>query len=305
MKLKYLTKILSMIILLSCGKGTVDVTNESYEPKIAIEGFLIPHNKVEKIRISRNFRINANLDRMILIPDVSRTSVTITDLQNDKSYPLTFHIADDDKLENYYWEYNENDLVIDYGKSYRLDVSAVIEGKTLHATSTTTVPEKGLKISNLNYPELAYRQHNGEGALQEFELTIDRSPGTQFYLITMNALEASVDNFIYDNPFFKVEPEDIEDDIGDFRFQYNWLQDAPTTAGHSIIELYWILFWFYSEYEIMVFAADKNYREFLQTYNDVQEEDGNFHEAKFNIDGDGIGVFGSVVTDTVYIKINN
>jgi hypothetical protein len=51
--------------------------------------------------------------------------------------------------------------------------------------------------------------------------------------------------------------------------------------------------------------VDKNYREFLQTYNDVQEEDGNFHEAKFNIEGDGIGVFGSVVTDTVYIEITN
>ncbi len=31
--------------------------------------------------------------------------------------------------------------------------------------------------------------------------------------------------------------------------------------------------------------------------------DGNFHEAKFNIDGDGIGVFGSVIADTVYVDV--
>ena len=52
-----------------------------------------------------------------------------------------------------------------------------------------------------------------------------------------------------------------------------------------------------------MYATDDNYREFVQTYNDVQEDDGNFHEAKFNIDGDGIGVFGSMIADTAYIEV--
>ena len=36
---------------------------------------------------------------------------------------------------------------------------------------------------------------------------------------------------------------------------------------------------------------------------EVQEIDGNFHEPVFHIDGDGIGVFGSAVTDTVYFSV--
>ena len=64
-----------------------------------------------------------------------------------------------------------------------------------------------------------------------------------------------------------------------------------------------IPFWFYTEYRLTTMACDVNYKEFLQTYNDVQEEDGNFHEAKFNIEGDGIGVFGSVVLDTVTVNV--
>ena len=47
----------------------------------------------------------------------------------------------------------------------------------------------------------------------------------------------------------------------------------------------------------------KNYMQFLQTWDDVKEPDGNYHEPKFNFEGDGIGVFGSVVADTTYLTV--
>ena len=37
--------------------------------------------------------------------------------------------------------------------------------------------------------------------------------------------------------------------------------------------------------------------------DEVQEEDGNFHESVFSIEGDGIGYFGSVIPDTVYVEV--
>ena len=294
-----------IIFIYSCGEGTVDVENESYRPKIVIDGYLIPHQKVEKIRISRNFRINQDLRHTSLIPDVDRTTVTITDLPNNVTYPLTFHKAPDDdrRLENYYWEYNGNDLLIEYGQRYRLDVTATIEGKELHASAVTKIPEEGFEIVSINHTELKYREPDENNQPTNFELTINRAPGTTFYVNTIKALNPSKYNFIYNNPYSDPDSSDVEDDLVDWSYTYDWTQDTPETAGQTYMEMFWPYFMFYDQYQIITMACDVNYKEFLQTYNDVQEEDGNFHEAKFNIEGDGIGVFGSVVMDSITVKV--
>lgn len=292
-----------IFIIYSCGKGTVDVENESYRQKIVVDGYLIPHQKVEKIKITRNFRINQDLTQTSLIPDVDKTTVTITDLQNNNVYPLSFHNGGDHRLESYYWEYNGADLVIQFGQSYRLDVSATIEAKKLHASAVTKVPEKGFEIASINHTELRYREPDENNQPINFILTINRAPGTTFYVNTIKALNPSKDNFIYNNPYSNPDSSDVEDDLIDWGYTYDWTQDTPVTAGQTYIEMFWPYFMFYDEYQIITMACDVNYKEFLQTYNDVQEEDGNFHEAKFNVEGDGIGVFGSVVMDTVYVKV--
>jgi len=48
------------LFLTACGKGIVEVTNESFEPRLVIEGLLIADEKVDHIRVSRNFRLNAD-----------------------------------------------------------------------------------------------------------------------------------------------------------------------------------------------------------------------------------------------------
>jgi hypothetical protein len=299
--INYLLFISFSIMIFSCGEGVVEVTNESYEPKIAIEGYLIANQKVDKLRISRNFPVNSNLSRMSLIPDVNQTDVTITDLSTNSIYNLTFHIAQDNLLENYYWQYNVPGLLIRPGKSYRLDVTATIDGQQLHASSTTTVPDSGFSIDQLNYSQLGFREEDQNGSLKHFEITFNRSPGISFYLASAKALNPDKNNFIYENPFFNEKPEDL--DVGDYNYQYGWIQDTPTTFGQTTFTVFWANLWFYDNYEIIMYATDDNYREFVQTYNDVQEPDGNFHEAKFNIEGDGIGVFGSMIADTAYIEV--
>ncbi|MEJ2053140.1 MAG: DUF4249 family protein [Calditrichaceae bacterium] len=299
----FFTMAVTMILVYACGEGTVEVENKSYEPKIVIDGYIMPHQKVEKIKIARNFRIDADLTQTSLIPEVSSTTVTITDLQTNLEYPLTFHTAPDQKFDNYYWEYNGGDLIIEYAHSYRLDVAAVIEGKQLHASAVTTVPQQGFRIEQINHRELKFRQTDNDGEIVEFELTISRSPGTTFYVTTIVAENASIYNFIYDSPYSTADSSDVQDDLIDWSYTYDWTQDTPQTPGQTRIEMFWPYFMFYSDYTITTMACDVNYKEFLQTYNDVQEEDGNFHEAKFNIEGDGIGVFGSVVMDTVTVRV--
>ena len=293
---------LSLIIFFfSCGEGVVEVTQNSYEPKIAIEGYLIAGQSVDKIRISRNFPLNANLTRMSLLPDVNQTEVTITDLSTNTLCYLTFHVAPDDKLENYYWQYNSQGLVIAPGNSYRLDVSANVDGQQLQATSVTTVPDSGFSIDHLNYNQLGFREEDQRGSLKQLRVTINRSPGIAFYLASVQAQNPSKSNFIFENPFFGDDPDDF--DLEGYDYEYGWIQDTPTSFGQTDFTIFWSEIWFYDNYELIVYAADDNYREFVQTYNDVQEPDGNFHEAKFNIEGDGIGVFGSMIADTAYFEV--
>ena len=77
-----------------------------------------------------------------------------------------------------------------------------------------------------------------------------------------------------------------------------------STTGETLIgALDWINIWFYGNYRIIVYACDENFRLYVLTYKNVQEFDGNFHEPRINIDGDGIGIFGSAIADTVYLKV--
>jgi len=287
------------ILFISCGEGKVTVTNESYEPRIVIEGFLFPNQNVEKIRITRNFKLDENIsNRDILV--IEDAIVNLID-ENGTPFRLFFHSSSN--FDDNYYEYRGNELVIEYGMTYTLDVTATVEGKELHTRATTTVPEIGFKIAEVNFDSLEYRQREVNGDLLKFILTIDRSPGTTFYVSSIRPLTASSSNFIFDNPFTDETPEDVDDNLDDFNYWVEWIQDTPSTQGKSFIDIFWFFLWFYGEYEIIVYAADLNYKNYLQTYEEVQEPDGNFHEPRFEIEGDGIGVFGSVISDTVYISV--
>lgn len=287
--------LLTAVWLTSCGKGTVEIDENQYEAKIAIEAILIPNQPVKRIFISRNFRVNQNLQRTtIFLPNAD---VVLTDVANDAIYTLQY---DPDSLWYYY---PGNDLTIGYEQTYRLNVTATIEGKRLQASASTTTPKAGLEIVSVNHDTLSYFQRNANDELLFFELAIQRSPGTDFYLQTTTALDATVESYVYDNPYEDLDEEDVRDDLNDLLYEWEWIQNTPLTPGVTNMEIFWFDLWFYGRYEIVVYAADPNYQDFIRTYNNVQDDDGNFHAPVFHIEGDGIGVFGSAVADTVYLTI--
>ena len=61
--------------------------------------------------------------------------------------------------------------------------------------------------------------------------------------------------------------------------------------------------WFYANYRVIVYGGDKNFKDYFITAGRVQQFDGNFIEPEFHLTGDGIGVFGSAVRDTVTFSI--
>ena len=280
-------------MITACGEGVVNIDEQAFQPKIVIQGTLLPGHKVTKIKISRNFPLNTNINNDEII--IKDAQATIFD-KLGTAYNLTFN------FNTRYYEYIGTDLVIEYGESYTLEVTATIDGRELFAKSTTTVPEAGFEIleSKSVLDSMVYRERDANGELKSFEITFERSAGTDFYALSLTALDADAAAFIYDNPFGE---EDVLDDFDDFKFTYSWIQDTPKEAGESSLEIFWFFTWFYGDYQAIVYAADRNFKDFLQTHNEVQEIDGNFHEPAFHIEGDGIGVFGSAIADTVYFKM--
>ena len=148
-----------------------------------------------------------------------------------------------------------------------------------------------------------YREKDSSGEVKNITITFVPSFGTNFYAFSMVSLNASDSSFIYNNPYVEVKTKDVIEELDRFKYQMRWLQNINSLGTSIKYDLDWINFWFYGDYRIIVYACDENFRLYVQTYKIVQEFDGNFHEPRINIQGDGIGIFGSAVADTVYLRI--
>lgn len=281
-----------------CGEGTVDIGDNTYTPQIVIEGYLYPGKKVQDIKISRNLPITiTRIDSLSLfLPDAD---VYITDISQNRAYKLNYNKS------RYSYETNNDSLVIDYGKSYKLDVRARIDNRNLTASAATLVPQKGFTIlrDQSTLGTLKYREKDNSGQLKNFVITVKPSPGTDFYAISSNALNASVTTFIYDNPVVKFDVNDVNKSFFNLKYQMRRLMDINSYGQSVSYTIDWFDCWFYSKYRIIVYACDDNFKYYILTHSSVKEPDGNFHEPRMFIEGDGIGVFGSAIADTVYFSV--
>lgn len=287
--------IISIIFLYGCGEGVVELEDAKYEPKIVIDGYIYPSQKVENIKITRNFPLEQDIDvsNVLLV----NAEVSITDAASGKIYSLTFNPM------KFSFEYQGNDLEIGYGKTYTLTVKAVIDNKPLEARSTTTVPLSGLKALTNDLGTMKYREQDESGNIKKFNLKFTPSDKCEFYAYSIEAVDASVENFIYDNAFHEVDSSDVEEDLDRYRHEWQGILNAKYDAENLNMNIEWHSIWFYGTYKVMLYASDRNLTDFVLTHKDVMELDGNFHEPRFHIEGDGIGVFGSAVVDTIFFKV--
>ena len=299
-QIKGLTGILlGFLLLTACGTPLISVDESTYEPKIVINGFLIPGNPISKIKIDRNFPLGQTIDKNEI--PLSQAQVQITDVAADSAYRLSYN------PDSAWFEYNGNDLNIVSGKSYRLDVTATVDGRQLQASSVTTIPEEGMKIDrNASvFGNLTYRQMGADGKLISPVVVYEQSGNAAFYLLSISALDAGFSSFIYENPMGQKLEKMLERGrkIEDLQYGGKWKRPDNENDGASFIEVNWFRIWFYGPYRLVLYAGDQNYYHYYNTYNNVMGMDGNLHEPIFDIKGDGIGVFGSAVTDTVYLNV--
>jgi hypothetical protein len=151
---------------------------------------------------------------------------------------------------------------------------------------------------------LGYRQRDADGQVQQFEIAYAHSPGIDFYILSVRALDASDQSFVYDNPFYDHSADEVNFYMEDLNVHIDWMQNVPDGAGLSNLKIRWFGLPFYGRYRRIFYAADQNFKEFFLTHSTVQDIDGNFHEPIMHIEGDGAGIFGSAIVDTVYFEVN-
>jgi hypothetical protein len=110
-----------------------------------------------------------------------------------------------------------------------------------------------------------------------------------------------VESFIYGNPY---EPNPDKDHLREsfnvYRYQLLMVINVDSNPSNVLdYELRGYDTWFYGPYTVTVYACDKNMKDYLLTAENVQEMDGNFLEPEMHLKGDGIGIFGSAIRDTL------
>lgn len=274
----------STFVFQGCGDPEVSL-NAVYQPKIAVQAFVYPGEKVKDIRIYRNFPLNTVTDSAKIT--VKNATVTLNGI------PLVYSEATA--------AYGNNSILIEQGKQYTLEVSAVIDGQALTTRGTTTVPTGRFVLPVKNYGVVPYGEQG---------VPIKLIPGviTDFYAFSILPKVANLDNFIYNNLYNSriTRQKLMEEGLGNFIFQFKFLKDMlPSTTDTLVVPIKGFDTWFYSDYRVIVYAGDTNFKNFVLTAGSVKELDGNFHTPLMNLDGDGIGVFGSAIRDTAYFTIRN
>jgi hypothetical protein len=287
---------LTLIFLFGCGEGHVNITDSSYFPMIVINAYIYGGQKVRDIKITRNIPLTQNIDTAQIV--LSNATVKIIDQSNNYEYFLTYNPI------KFSYEYDGNDFIIDYGKSYKIDVKAQIDGKDLHASSITNVPLNGLKADYHDLGVIQYREKDSSGFIKKINIPFKPSEKSTATILSIVSLDASTSSFIYNNYYYaETDTQKIENAL--YRYEQNYTYQmgiAPGTQDYTIT-VDWFTIWFYGRYRVIIYAADKNFYDYFITAQNVMELDGNFHEPNMHIVGDGVGVFGSAVSDTVFFTI--
>jgi hypothetical protein len=270
------------ILFTACGDPSVDISQVEYNPKLVVEGYVYPGEPVKDIWLMKNVPLNSevNAEDLYLSPSANQVIATINGVE----------LHYDAEKMNYYTD----DLQIDFGKEYNLVVEAVVEGTALRTEIKTTTPLQGFDLIRNDLGELVYRN-------DQVYIDFHPSPMTGFYAFSINAKDADFDTFIFDNPYFpNIDSADLADNFKGFKYEYNLQLNIEGTPQDTIsYHLLGLDTWFYGDYDVIVYAGDKNMKDYILSAGSVQEFDGNFHEPRYHFSGDGIGVFGSAIRDTL------
>jgi hypothetical protein len=296
--------VLISIFLVACGSPTVDLNEAKYEPKIVVEAYIFPGLPIKKVKLSRNFPINSVIseEKSKLI----NPKVALKNLSTNETVLLVY-----DELTNLFIDTSEA-FIISNDISYEISVEGYIDNKRLTASAITHTPAQQVFFTNKELVTYQYRSNKTPN------IHFKSVSNVNYYAIEVQALNPTKESFIYPNEGnIFVEPDDPDNDekiteskvIEDLltgEIAYDFTESNISGVNKTNLDLSFSFEWqefnYEGKYELILLATDKNFRDYKETYNNV-EQFGDFVEPVFHFKGDAIGVFGSATIDKMYIQI--
>lgn len=293
MKTRYLF-IPILLLIAACEQYDQD----SYEEYVVVESYALANDSLPDVFVRTTARTDEEYNASELVLDDADVQIVLLD-ENGFDEEVFGYIYSSEN-EKYVPQNQEHRMLPT--RTYRLDVSFDDRSEVIRAT--TTIPDD-FKVINEIPQTVVYQGSQLELLLSATEKTQQQN----IFVFTAIALHARLDNM---TPFYFAALDEDGVEVSDFQVNSSGLinEDNFTRNADGTITLKypWLGIAFYGETRFVTQSVDKNLADLVRS-QDVQLggstlSPGEIPNLIFNVDG-GIGVFGSLASDTVSTIILN
>lgn len=293
MKTRYLF-IPILLLIAACEQYDQD----SYEEYVVVESYALANDSLPDVFVRTTARTDEEYNASELVLDDADVQIVLLDETGSDEEVFGYIYSSEN--EKYVPQNQEHRMLPT--RTYRLDVSFDDRSEVIRAT--TTIPDDFEVINEI--PQTVVYQGS------QLELLLSATQKTQqqnIFVFTAIALHARLDNM---TPFYFAALDEDGVEVSDFQVNSSGLinEDNFTRNADGTITLKypWLGIAFYGETRFVTQSVDKNLADLVRS-QDVQLggstlSPGEIPNLIFNVDG-GIGVFGSLASDTVSTIILN
>lgn len=293
--MQYRTFYIIAILILFTGCELYE--QDEYEEYYVVESYLVAGDDLPIVRLSKT----SNIEEKYNFQDaaVSNASVQIQLLNNDSTVAKTYSYQ---QIQNRAGTYiPATGVPVQPKRLYRLNVTH--EGNEV--TATTYVPGNFESVNDDELQDRYIYQSNNQVEIKTTPSSYITERQT-YYIFTVNAVDTTKENL---TPFYLDLVED-DAEIENFYINSSGIINEGNYSRNPdetiTLKLPWLSIAFFGENDVIANAIDDNMYDFLRT-QEVQGggatlSPGEIQNVKYNVDG-GIGVFGSMSSDTVRVEI--
>lgn len=291
MKFKRRVAILAILITTF---GCELYTQDGYEEQFFVEAYLVANEPLSEVLVSKTSALGEETETSDTF--VSGANVEIRQLNADSSVAEIYQYQEYDGASGIYFP--ERSAVVKEKQLYQLSVQ-LPNGENIE--SYTTVPGNFKTVNELNDSYL----YQGEQQVKTV-ITPTSFPDRQgYYLFTASTQDTSKSNL---TPFYQDIVSDEYVNVAVYYMNSSSILYGTEhdENGNIILRMPWTTVAFYGENKIIVNAIDENLYDFWRSYNEQTGVSsvvpGEIQNLQYNVNG-GIGIFGSMATDTHRVNI--
>lgn len=270
---------------------------DDYEQYYVVESYLIANRPLPHVRVSHT------------LPVEDKYSVEGSAVEDAS---VEIRLLDDDEriIEIYPYVYQKNGVYqpanpIEVQPQHVYELQVAINGGDEEITSRTFVPGAFQAEHQSETPDSVTYQSEEQ---IKINTSVSSYPGRQSYFIfTVNVIDPSLDRL---TPFYEDQIDEDEEDLPDLYVNSSGVINEQNyevnTDSTLTLRVPWLAVAFYGDNYITVNAIDDNMYDFIRSQG-VQGggstlPPGEIQNIVYNVEG-GIGIFGSMASDTVKVFI--